>query len=197
MVFETLQSFNVGIRGLARSETMASLEIRMRKIIDNILGKTLVTIMAVMVINVLWQVFSRYITGNPSSFTDELARYLMIWVGLLGAAYAAGRGLHVAIDVLPMRASPKTQLLLSRIVSVLIMLFAFFALVTGGLRLVYISHILGQTSAALKLPLAVLYMVLPISGVLVIFYMAHDLIYGRGSDDQSEVPISELRDQPN
>jgi TRAP-type C4-dicarboxylate transport system permease small subunit len=51
-----------------------------------------------MVINVLWQVFSRYFTDNPSSFTDELARYLMMWLGILGAAYVGGRNEHVAID---------------------------------------------------------------------------------------------------
>ena len=37
-------------------------------------------------------------TSNPSSFTDELARYLMIWLGILGAAYVAGKNEHVAID---------------------------------------------------------------------------------------------------
>ena len=59
----------------------------LRSKIDKILGSTLAFIMAVMVINVLWQVFTRFIIGTPSSFTDELARYLMIWVGVLGAAY--------------------------------------------------------------------------------------------------------------
>ena len=65
---------------------------KFRAQIDSILEKTLVIIMSLMVINVLWQVFSRYILANPSSFTDELARYLMIWVGVLGAAYVAGKG---------------------------------------------------------------------------------------------------------
>ena len=51
-----------------------------------------------MVINVLWQVFTRFFTATPSSFTDELARYLMIWLGILGAAYVAGKNEHVAID---------------------------------------------------------------------------------------------------
>lgn len=147
-----------------------------RKKVDKILGWTLVVIMAVMVINVLWQVFSRYITGNPSSFTDELARYLMIWVGLLGAAYVSGRNMHVAIDVLPSRTNRKTQLILFRIVNVLIILFALFALVVGGIRLVYISYILGQHSPALNVPLALVYTVLPISGSLIIFYKTTDLI---------------------
>lgn len=148
-----------------------------RKKVDKILGWVLVAIMSVMVINVLWQVFSRYITGNPSSFTDELARYLMIWVGVLGAAYVSGRNMHVAIDVLPMRAGKKTQRLLFRIVNVLIILFAFFALVVGGIRLVHISYILGQHSPALNVPLALVYMVLPLSGLLIIYYKTTDLIY--------------------
>src|SRR5690606_18297513 len=149
----------------------------LRKKVDKVLGWALVIIMSVMVVNVLWQVFSRYITGNPSSFTDELARYLMIWDGVLGAAYVSGRNMHVAIDVLPLRASTKTQLLLFRIVNVLIILFAFFALVIRGSRLVYISYILGQHSPALNVPLALVYTVLPISGLLIIFYKATDLIY--------------------
>ena len=62
----------------------------LRKKIDKIVSNALIVIMAVMVLNVLWQVFTRYVVGAPSSFTDELARYLMIWVGVLGAAYVAG-----------------------------------------------------------------------------------------------------------
>ncbi|WP_316931840.1 TRAP transporter small permease [Parabacteroides distasonis] len=48
----------------------------------------------------LWQVLSRYILVSPSSVTDELAGYLLIWVGLLGAAYVSGKNEHLAIDLL-------------------------------------------------------------------------------------------------
>ncbi|SHJ84165.1 TRAP transporter small permease [Maribacter aquivivus] len=147
----------------------------MRNKIDSILGKTLVLIMSVMVINVLWQVFTRYVTGNPSSFTDELARYLMIWIGVLGAAYVSGRNLHVAIDILPLRQSKKTQKKLKVIVTTLIILFVFFAFVIGGSRLVYISYVLGQQSPALQLPLAVVYLIIPISGLLIMYYKISDL----------------------
>ena len=147
-----------------------------RKKVDKVLGWALVVIMGAMVANVLWQVFSRYITGNPSFFTDELARYLMIWVGILGAAYVSGRNMHVAIDVLPVRAGKRTQLLLFRTVNALIILFALSALVVGGSRLVYISHVLGQHSAALGVPLALVYTVLPLSGALIIYYKTDDLI---------------------
>lgn len=147
----------------------------MRTRIDSILGKVLVLIMSVMVLNVLWQVFTRYVTGDPSSFTDELARYLMIWIGVLGAAYVSGRNLHVAIDILPTRYNEKTQKRLKAIVTLLVILFVLFAFVIGGSRLVYISYVLGQQSPALQLPLAVVYVIIPISGILIMYYKLSDL----------------------
>jgi TRAP-type C4-dicarboxylate transport system permease small subunit len=149
---------------------------QLRKTIDKILANFLVIIMAVMVLNVLWQVASRFILGSPSSFTDELARYLMIWVGILGAAYVSGRNMHVAIDVLPTRLSPPIQKRLMFIVRVLIILFCLLAMVIGGSRLVYITYVLGQNSPALQVPLAVVYAVIPISGLLIIYYKLSDIL---------------------
>ncbi|WP_019670658.1 TRAP transporter small permease [Eudoraea adriatica] len=148
----------------------------LRKKIDKILARLLILIMSIMVINVLWQVFSRYFLGAPSSFTDELARYLMIWVGILGAAYVSGRNKHVAIDVLPSRLSTKTQKKLKLIVRVLIILFCLFALVIGGSRLVYVTYVLDQYSPALQMPLAAVYIIIPVSGLLIIYYKMSDIL---------------------
>ncbi|WP_242082412.1 TRAP transporter small permease [Aestuariivivens sediminis] len=148
----------------------------LRKRIDKLLGNTLIIIMSVMVINVLWQVFTRFIVGTPSSFTDELARYLMIWLGILGAAYVSGRNMHVAIDVLPQRAGTATQRKLKFIVYVLIIIFAILAMVIGGSRLVYITYVLDQQSPALQIPLALVYLAIPLSGLLIIFYKVSDIL---------------------
>lgn len=150
---------------------------KFRNKIDQILGYSLIGIMSLMVLNVLWQVFSRYFLGEPSSFTDELARYLMIWIGILGAAYVAGKNKHVAIDFLAKRFSLKIQKRLKVIVNILIILFCFFAMVLGGLRLVYITHILDQYSPALQIPLAWVYLCIPLSGILIIYYKISDLYY--------------------
>lgn len=149
---------------------------QLRKNIDKILANFLVVLMAVMVLNVLWQVASRFILGSPSSFTDELARYLMIWVGILGAAYVSGRNMHVAIDVIPTRLSKPAQDRLMLIVRILIILFCILAMVIGGFRLVYITYVLGQNSPALQVPLAVVYSVIPISGLLIIYYKLSDIL---------------------
>jgi TRAP-type C4-dicarboxylate transport system permease small subunit len=147
-----------------------------REKVDRVLGYVLAFIMGVMVINVLWQVFSRFILGSPSSFTDELARYLMIWVGVLGAAYISGRRMHVAIDLLPMKLNKEGQVKLKVLVNIIIILFCFFALVVGGSRLVYITYSLEQYSAALQIPLALVYAIIPISGLLIMFYKVNDII---------------------
>lgn len=149
---------------------------KLRIKIDKILSYFLITIMGVMVINVLWQVFSRYFLGEPSSFTDELARYLMIWVGVLGAAYVSGKNGHVAIDVLPSRLDKAKQKKLKNVVSVLIILFSITALVIGGSRLVYITYVLKQFSPALQMPLSLVYLVIPVSGILIIYYKISDLL---------------------
>jgi len=142
----------------------------MRKTVDKVLGSVLAFLMAVMTIDVLWQVFSRYILRSPSSFTDELARFLLIWIGILGAAYVSGQGKHLAIDLLPGKLSETGKKRLTFFISLVILLFAATVMVIGGIRLVYVTLYMGQKSSALQVPLGYVYTVLPISGLLVIYY---------------------------
>ena len=148
---------------------------KIRNKIDLYLGYILAIIMGVMVINVIWQVFTRFVMGAPSSFTDELARYLMIWIGVLGAAYVSGKRMHVAIDILPQRLNKENQVKLKIFVNFMVILFCLAALVVGGFRLVYITYILDQHSPALQIPLAVVYAIIPISGMLIIYYKLSDI----------------------
>lgn len=147
-----------------------------KKTIDSVLGGALTIIMSAMVLNVLWQVFTRFVMGTPSSFTDELARYLMIWAGILGAAYVAGKDMHVAIDVLPQKFNKVTQKRLSAAVKIAVILFALSVMVIGGIRLVYITFVLEQLSPALQIPLAYVYLVIPISGLLIVYYKITDIL---------------------
>ena len=143
---------------------------KIRTSVDKIVERLLIAILGIMVLNVLWQVFTRFFTDTPSSFTDELARYLMIWLGILGAAYVAGKNEHVAIDFFAKKFSEKRQLFLTKFISIAVLSFAFFGMVVGGSRLVYITTKLEQFSPSLKIPLAVVYGVIPLSGILIIFY---------------------------
>ena len=147
----------------------------MRNKVDRFLEMSLSVLLALMVVNVLWQVASRYLLNDPSSFTDELSRYMLIWLGLFGAAYASGKNMHVSIDLLQ-RGLSEQGIFYQKITIKLLIIFFSIVMIIGGLRLVYISFHLGQLSSAMQLPLGYVYMALPLSGVLITFYTALDLI---------------------
>lgn len=140
------------------------------KKLNKILEIVLIFIMSILVVDVLWQVTSRYILASPSSFTDELAGFLLIWVGMLGAAYVAGRNEHLAIDIFLQKSTGLRKKRIETIIQVLILIFAFTVMVIGGSWLVYTRFALGVKSAALELPLGYVYIVLPLSGLLITYY---------------------------
>lgn len=149
----------------------------MRDKINFYLGKFLALLMAVMTVDVLWGVFTRYALGQQASWSEELARFLLIWIGILGAAYASGQRMHLAIDLLSPKLGDSSKIKLESLIRMLILLFAFFVLVVGGFRLIYITQVLGQTSPALQIPMTVVYAVLPLSGLLIVYYKAHELLF--------------------
>ncbi|MCF1751054.1 TRAP transporter small permease [Mariniradius sediminis] len=142
----------------------------LKNVLDKLVSWLLIVLMGAMVVNVSWQVISRYIFQNPSSFTDELARYMLVWLGTLGAACVAGKNEHIAIDVLPNKLEGQARAKLMIFVHALILLFALIAMVMGGSNLVYITYILEQKSATLQIPLAYIYGIIPVSGLIVMFY---------------------------
>jgi len=150
--------------------------IKFEQTLNKVLEVTMVILMSVLVIDVLWQVFSRYLLSSPSSFTDELAGFLLIWVGVLGAAYVAGKKEHLAIDILLQRSPPARQKRLQYLIHTLVFLFALFVMVIGGVILMYTRFVLQVKSAALQLPLGYVYIILPISGLIIMFYEVFHMV---------------------
>jgi len=134
--------------------------------------------LALMVAVVTWQVVSRYVLGDPSAWTEEVARMLLIWVGLLGGVYAYRMNAHLGLDLLRMKVGPVGQRRLDVISDVLCGLFALTVLVIGGGMLVQLTWELKQTTAALGIPMAWVYVVLPLSGVLIVYYSILSLLSG-------------------
>lgn len=141
----------------------------MKAIIDSILEKVLIVITGAMVLNVLFQVFARFLKLQ-APFTEELAGFLLVWVGLLGASYATGKRLHLAIDLMPRSKSPEAQKKFNVIINLIVLLFALGVMVIGGIRLVYIAISLNQLSPVLEIPKGYVYTVLPLSGLLIMYY---------------------------
>ena len=150
----------------------------MRKLVDKFLERLLMGLMALLVVDVLWQVLSRYVLASPSSFTDELAGFLLIWVVLLGAAYVTGQEGHLAIDLLVRKVDAAWQRRLRALSLLVIALFAVAVMIVGGSWLVYTRFYLGVTSASLQVNLGYVYLVLPLSGLLTAYY-AIDSLYAQ------------------
>ena len=140
------------------------------RILDAVLTRALILLMLLLVGAVLWQVISRYVFASPSSWTEEMARFLLIWIALLGAAYAFRSGMHLALDVLPRKLEGKSARALKLFTIAMVILFSATVLVVGGVSLVYLTWDLKQYSAVLGLPMSLVYTVIPVSGLLICLY---------------------------
>ncbi|MEM6161579.1 TRAP transporter small permease [Erwinia sp. P6884] len=138
--------------------------------VDNLLALFCIIVMVMLVICVVWQVFSRYVLQQPSTSTDEIARFSMIWVGLLGAAYATGKRRHLNIDLFTSELTGIRKLFNQLFIDGAIFFFAATVMVWGGMSLLLGVYETGQLSPALQMPMAYVYLVLPLSGVLICWY---------------------------
>lgn len=139
-----------------------------RKRVDQTLAFITCTVLGIMVIIAIWQVFTRYVLNSPSTVSEEILRYSLIWVSMLGAAYAFGQKKHIAIEFIVEKLPKNKALPVSVIIEVLVLTFASVVMVIGGSKIVALT--MAQSSAALGIPMGFIYLSLPVSGVLIIGY---------------------------
>jgi TRAP-type C4-dicarboxylate transport system permease small subunit len=123
-----------------------------------------------LVIDVVWGVFTRYVLGHQSSWTEELARMLLIWVSLLGASIGFIRKSHLGVDYFVNKLNQKWQAIGQLVVYLLVAVFAAIVLVYGGYRLVSSALLNGQPSAALRIQWGYVYLAVPISGFFIVIF---------------------------
>lgn len=144
--------------------------------LNSLIEYFLVTIFGLLVIDVVWQVVSRYVVGQSSSFTEEFARFSLIWLTVLVAAYINGQTEgHLSMDFLLSKLSEKKRKNRQKVIQVFMALFALIIMVIGGGNLVYTTLSLGQTSSALHVPLGYVYAIVPICGVIIIFFSIYNI----------------------
>ncbi len=143
---------------------------RIRKGLDTFLEVLTAVVMGILVLDVTWQVITRFILKNPSNWSEELATYLMIWVGLLGAAVALNRGAHLGIDYFVGKLDQKKRLITELIVFLSIGFFSVFVLILGGVKLVQETFQMGQTAPATGIKIGYVYISVPVSGFFIALY---------------------------
>ncbi|MGB2079961.1 MAG: TRAP transporter small permease [Vibrio sp.] len=166
---------------------MHTLSTKIRCLLDKLILITCGFSLILLVVTVTWQVFSRYVLNDPSSFTDELSRYTMIWLGLLGASYLFGKRGHLAITLLADSLPPKANRILQCLINLLVLSFVNLAMLKGGLAL--IGRTMQQFSPALHIPMAYVYFILPISAVVITIYILLNIVDEFAQDSSN--PIKE------
>ncbi|GAK98059.1 TRAP-type C4-dicarboxylate transport system [Nonlabens tegetincola] len=148
-------------------------------LVFNKISKTLewimILIFALLVLDVFLQVASRYVLGESFTWTEEFARFALIWLTILGAAYLNGKKEHLSMDFLYQKFSVSNQKKVAVLIEVLIFLFALVVMVIGGLNLVYTTLYLDQLSGTLRIPLGYIYAVMPFSGFLIMCFSVYHI----------------------
>ncbi|RCW93643.1 TRAP transporter small permease [Winogradskyella arenosi] len=139
----------------------------------NIIEMVLISIFGLLVVDVLLQVFSRYILNTSFTFTEELARFSLIWLSILGAAYLSAKREHLSMDFLYQKMGVKSQKKALIFIELCVFLFALCIMVIGGINLVYTTLHLEQLSGTLRIPLGYIYAILPLSGLLMMCFSVY------------------------
>jgi len=134
----------------------------------------LMVLVAVMTLTVLWGVFTRFCIGYQADYTDELARVLLVWIAMIGAALAFGVKAHLGVDYFVSKLHPEARKTLSVIVQLVILALALIVFVIGGWGLAMGQ--MGQQLPALPIARGMVYISMPIGGVLIILFALENMI---------------------
>lgn len=139
-----------------------------RSILNKLLNVLAGSSFLAMVALTCWQVFTRYILKNPSSWSEELVSYLFAWASLFGAALVTGERGHMNIPILVEKMGLKVQKALAIFAELIALAFAVIILIFGGVQIVSLA--MGQMTSSLGVPIGVFYIMLPVCGVLNVCY---------------------------
>lgn len=127
-----------------------------------------------MVVLTCWQVFTRYVLQNPSSWSEELVSYLFAWASLLGASLVTGERGHMNIPILVEKCSPALQKLLNILGELVAFAFSAIILVYGGVEITQLA--MGQMTSSLGVQVGIFYVVMPLCGVLNMVYTVLNIV---------------------
>ena len=147
---------------------------KLKQMIDKAVEWFSIALVVVMVLLVLWQVIARYLLNSPSSFSEALTRYLFVWLVLITSTYAFGSRDHMYISALNDRLRGKTRTAVNLLIEVLTILFAACVMVFGGSIITRMQMV--SLDSSLHIPMGVVYAVIPVCGVITVFYCICNII---------------------
>ncbi|QOR39066.1 TRAP transporter small permease [Billgrantia diversa] len=132
---------------------------------NRLIGLVLAGLLLVMTVLIFWQVFARFVVGSPLFFSDEIARFAMLWLTFLGAGYAYRKGALISVDIV-LEYAGKTLGCLLRVIIVLCSALFAFIMVKYGYDLM--DRVSGQTAPSTRISMMWPYMAIPAGGVVIL-----------------------------
>jgi len=151
-------------------------------IFNTMLKYILFLLMIALIVSVFSQVLFRFVLNQPLAWTEELARYILVWLTFLGAAYAMSLKAHIGVEFF-VNKLPANLHKISLVLSTLMSIAFFIILITQGYSMT--TRSMSQLSPVLKIPMGVVYAVIPFSGIILVINLISETIkslFDRGMD---------------
>ena len=138
---------------------------KVEKVLDTVMRFLMALAMLTLLVFGTWQIFTRWVLGNPSTFTDELLRYVLIIAGFIGSAYCFYRDEHLALTLITDKAKGPFKLALDIFIEICILFFVIYVFIYGGFKL---ANTATNVSSVMHIPMKTLYMIEPVCGILIV-----------------------------
>ena len=155
-----------------------------KKAVDRILWVLTAILFATLVAVVTWQVVSRLVLNNPSTWSEEFAKYCFVWLSLIAAALVFGERGHIAVTFIVDRFPRGLRTLVAVLIQVIIGAFAVLVLIYGGVGAAQNTWL--QNLTALPLQIGHMYVVMPVAGAFILFYSIYNIL----EDLRGEGPLT-------
>lgn len=152
-----------------------------------VLGILIVFLFIMMTVIGTYQIVTRYFFNKPSTISEELLTYSFTWMALLASAYVFGKRDHMRMGFLADKVKGTGKKWLEAAIELLAFVFAAVVMVYGGISITKLTMI--QTTASLQIPMGFVYVIVPISGILIMIFSlinAAEILGGRLSTGEEE-----------
>ena len=146
-------------------------------ILVRILEVLAILAMGTLVLDVVWGVVTRYLIGEQAKWTEELARFLLIWVSMLGGALAFRRREHLGIDFLIGTMDTDARTSMHKFKQAIVCFGAIAVFLYGGCRIVWDALVAQQTTPALGLKMGYVYSAVPLAGIFILLFAIEDMFF--------------------
>ena len=133
------------------------------EVLDRIVVFLIAFLSVPLVVIVLYAVFMRYVLNAAPTWSEEVARYLMVWMSLMAISAAMRRGQHIGLNFVVDKAGPKLRKAMNMTAYALILLFFGVLLVKGMDMTVFVAR---QRSPSVNIPMWIPYLSVPVAGFL-------------------------------